>query len=249
VDQVVQRRIAERRPQAQQDLFERLRQRETFAIANGREIARMRLRHDPRFIRHARRERGDHREGLVLEDQPFGGQGRLLPDDIAENATALEIVVFCRAGQFLLHPLRRDRRGDELRVRMGDRGAGQVALVLEDQDILEAVIAGQVGHARPIGVHDRGDVPLGQVGQLHIVVGRLGDDLMRADAGHLVEHADPFPRQLPLDAQHGIFVRQHAHLPAGRVGGRARRAHCKDLARGERLLAAAKHARRGLPLR
>jgi len=131
-----------------------------------------------------------------------------------------------------------------VRVRHGR--ASLEALVLEDQDILEAVIAAQVLHALAIGAQDVPDLVFAQVCQLQAVFGRLDDDLVRADAAHHVEDADSLPHQLALDAEHRVLVGQHAHPPARRVTRGAVPANGEDLGGVQGLLAAAEDTRRRL---
>jgi len=82
-------------------------------------------------------------------------------------------------------------------MRVYQRGAGLVTLVLEDQHILEAVIPAQVGHAMAIGPDDIRDVCLGQISQLQLMIRRLNDHLVRAHADILSNMPTPSRSILP----------------------------------------------------
>ena len=88
------------------------------------------------------------------------------------------------------------------------------SVVLEDQDVLEAPVLLQVDDAVAKCPEHVFDSLLGKSRQSGIVLGRLDDDLVRADAVHLVEHAFGLATQASLDAKRGKLVRDHAHRPA-----------------------------------
>src|SRR5437763_4121968 len=58
--------------------------------------------------------------------------------DVAEHAALLHLEVPLRAVELLAHEVGDDRQRDELRVRMIERRAGRIAVVLEDEDVLQA---------------------------------------------------------------------------------------------------------------
>ncbi len=101
---------------------------------------------------------------------------------------------------------------------MVEGGACLVALVLEDQDVLEAVVPIEVVHPVAIGPDQGGYIVMRQVGQLDVVQRRLGNHLVRADSRHHIVQADALALEIPLDAQGRVLVRQHADGPAGVFG-------------------------------
>ena len=78
---------------------------------------------------------------------------------------------------------------DQLRVRVLERSARGFAVILEEQDVFEAPVFFQIENAVAEGPEHIFNALRRQRGQGGIVVGRLDDDLVRADAVHLVEHA------------------------------------------------------------
>ncbi len=125
---------------------------------------------------------------------------------------------------------------------MGDAGPRFHPVVLEDEDIAEALVAAQVEQAGPPGAEDVGDFGRGEVGQGAVVVGGFDDDLVGADAVHGVVEPHPPLVQLPLDAQRRVLVGDDPHPPAGAVGCAAGRADGEDLAGGLLLPAVAEGA-------
>ena len=95
--------------------------------------------------------KGDHDQEVpgLLDDAL--GRGKLLVDDIAEDAALLVVVVGFGAVQLFLHELRDDRRGDDLRMGVVQRGTCGPALVLEDQHIAQAAVALQVQDPVAVG--------------------------------------------------------------------------------------------------
>ena len=83
---------------------------------------------------------------------------------------------------------------------------------------------------------------------LIVVLGALDDDLVGADAGHLVVDAVAALVQVPLDLQGGELVGDDADPPAGPVGPGAALAVGEDLGRRLVLVALAERAEAPLDL-
>ena len=135
------REPAERRP-------ERLRAQREPLLRLRLVVGLVPLRHDPGLEGAPRRPRREHHELVVLVDEP-GAVLPLLPDDVAEDAALLVLVVAPRALDLLDHLARHDRQRDELRVGVVERGAGQLPLVLEEQDVAEAQVVAEVEDRAP----------------------------------------------------------------------------------------------------
>ena len=151
-----------------------------------------------------------------------------------------------RGFQLHRHLPRRDGRGDQLRVRMREGGAGLFAVVLEEQDVLEARVSHQVPEPLLIDKEDLLELRRRHVAQVQVVIGAFDDDLMSSDTPHAVVEPHPLASQLPLDHERGVLVGDHAHGPAGGVR-RGAIAEGQDLRRCLRLVSVAERAiaRRG----
>src|SRR5205085_12223668 len=111
---------------------------------------------------------------------------QLLANDVAENVAFFIDEILLGALEFLDYINRKNGESDELRMGMFERRAGGFAVVFENQDVLEAAVFLQVENAVAEGPEDVFD-PFGREGgEAGVVVGGLDDDLMRADAVHLV---------------------------------------------------------------
>src|SRR5208337_1580413 len=123
-------------------------------------------------------------------------------------------VVLFGAFQFLDHVLGHNGQRNQLPMPVLKRGASQRPVVLEDEDVLEAPVLFQIDNAvakRPQNVFDS---LLRKGRQGGIVLRPLDDDLVRADAVHLVEHAFGLTVQASLDPQRRKLVRYNAYAPA-----------------------------------
>ena len=116
------------------------------------------------------------------------------------------------------------------------------AVVLEDHDVAEARVLLQVDDAVAVGPEDILDLLVRQVAQRQHVVGRLDDDLVRADAVHLVVEAVALLVEVALDPQGGELVGHHAQRQPGCVRAAARRPVGQDLGRRLGLVAGAERA-------
>src|SRR5439155_15719644 len=89
---------------------------------------------------------------------------------------------------------------------------------------------------------DLADVVLAEVGDADLVEGALDDDLVGADAVHLVVDALAALLQVALDLQGGELVGHDADAPALLVGPRVAVAVRQDFQRGVALAALAERA-------
>src|SRR3990172_5304761 len=87
---------------------------------------------------------------IVLVDDPLS-LFKLLIQDVAEQASLFGLVVERCAIQLLLDPPRRDRKRDDLRVRVIEVRAGSTTVILEYLDVPEARVPSQLRH--PLDVH------------------------------------------------------------------------------------------------
>src|SRR5580700_10949602 len=97
---------------------------------------------------------------------------------------------------------------------MLERCAGGFSVILENQNVAEALVVLEVQHAVAEGPEHVFDLLFSHRCQSAAMVGRFDDDLVRADAVHPIEEPFAFPVQVSLDAQRGKFVGNDAHLPA-----------------------------------
>src|SRR5262249_27810404 len=91
--------------------------------------------------------------------------------------------------------------------------SGRFPVVLEDQNVLESPILFQIKNAVPKGPQHVFNLFGRKCRQGCIVVVGLDDDLMRAHAIHLVEHAFGLSIEVALNSQCRKFVRHHPNRP------------------------------------
>src|SRR5688572_23232095 len=106
-------------------------------------------------------------------------------------------------------------------MRMLERRTSRSTMVLEDDDVAEPAILLQVLYAfaeRPQHLL-HGRIPHRR--QRLLVTRGLDDDLMGADAVHLVEQPLALAVERTLDTQHGILIGHDAQIPARAVGAAA----------------------------
>src|ERR1019366_4435956 len=94
------------------------------------------------------------------------------------------------------------------------RSAGGIAMVLEEDDVAEAVVLLEIVDALLEGPEGLFDELFGHVAGGLVVVGPLHDDLVGADAVHLVVHALALAVQRAFDAEDGELIGHDAHPPA-----------------------------------
>jgi hypothetical protein len=98
-----------------------------------------------------------------------------------------------------------DRQRDQLTVGMLERRPGRRAVVLEDQDVLQAEVALQIEHPLAPRPQHALDLGLGQQRHPPIVIRRLDDHLVRADAAQAIEHALAFAIERPSTCSAGYL--------------------------------------------
>ena len=93
---------------------------------------------------------GDRDEVLIFEDDTTSLL-KLLPNDITEDTAVFVPKIGFGSLDLLGHPLWDDGKGDDLRVRMFERGPRRNSVVLEDEDISKALILPQIDDPLAIG--------------------------------------------------------------------------------------------------
>ena len=101
-------------------------------------------------------------------------------------------------------------------MRVLQRRARRGADVLEDHAVDEAFVFFQIHQAIAIDPEDFADMGFREVGHRDFMKRTFDDDLVGADAVHLVVNAIAALLQVPLDLQGGKLVGYHAHAPAPR---------------------------------
>src|ERR1700719_4915223 len=125
---------------------------------------------------------------LVFADDAFASIA-FLTDDVAENAALFFVVIMPTVVDFFADAARHDGQSNELRVRVLDGSARSFAVILEDEDVTEALIVLEVQHAVAVGpqhiFHGARGKRRERGGQLRSFL----SNLVRADAAHFVEYA------------------------------------------------------------
>jgi len=183
---------------------------------------------DRHLEREPRRVRSVGDEAVIGADDPLLAL-QLVVEDVAEQAALLELVVGPRRIQLQRDGARRDRRGDELGMRVPQRGARGAAVVLENEDVFEPLVAAQVEPAQPVDVHDARQVLHRHVRHAQLVIRALDDHLVRPDAAHAVVNSGALLLQIALDHERRELVGHHPDFPSRRIGRGTRRADGEDL--------------------
>src|SRR5882762_2662522 len=97
------------------------------------------------------------------------------------------------------------------------RSASRVAMVLENQDVLEAAVFFQIQNSITVGPEDVLDLLRRKAGEARVVIGGFDNHFMRTDAVHAVEHTVGLAVERALNSEGWELVRNHAHRPAGRI--------------------------------
>src|SRR6266849_2515049 len=171
----------------------------------------------------------------------------LLADDVAEDAALFLLVIVLAAVHFLAHALGHDWQRNQLRMGVLERRPGSLAVVLENQDVTEALVIFQVEDAVAIGPQHLFDGSLGHRGQRALVIRRFDDHFVRPDTVHAVKQSLALAIEVAFDAQRRELVRDDADSPTGAIPRAAVAAVGQDLGRRLRLIAVAKRAK-ALPL-
>src|SRR6266540_3801756 len=126
---------------------------------------------------------------------------------------------------------------------MLERGPGRLSLILEDHDVLQATILGQIDDSFPIGAENLGQMARWELLDPGVVLGRLDDHLVGADPVDAVVEALPRRLQIAFDPQRWKLVRDHPRPPSRTVRGAASGPQRPHLVGGPRFLAGAERAR------
>src|SRR5260370_38905780 len=118
-----------------------------------------------------------------------------------------------------------------MRVGVIDGRHGGFPVILENENVPEALVIFQVQHAVAVSPEHVFHGALWQSRQRRRMIRRLHDHFMSADSVHLVEEAFPFAVQIAFDAQRWEFVRYHSDTPARSVGPAAVPAIYQNLSR------------------
>src|SRR5260370_10113393 len=97
---------------------------------------------------------------------------------------------------------------------MVDGRPGGFPVILEDENVAEALVILQVQHAVAIAPEHILDGTFGQARERRKMIRRLNHDFVRADAVHLVKDTFSFAGQFALDPQHWKFVWDTRDAPA-----------------------------------
>src|ERR1022692_2071340 len=162
-----------------------------------------------------------NRESLTRGDHQPGPSRAFVPDDVAEDTALLEVVEQFRAVHLFLRPLGDYGQCDELAMRMLQRRPGRLSVILEQQDVAKPAVLLEIAHSVLESPEDFLDLPLRHFSHGDGMVGGFDDDLVRADAVHLVVHPFALPVELAFDAEHRELVRHHANAPTGLVAAAA----------------------------
>src|ERR1700722_7108949 len=90
-------------------------------------------------------------------------------------------------------------------------------MILENQDVAKPFVVLEIEHAVAVSPENVLDGALRQGSQSRGVIGRFHDNLVRADAIHLVKEAFTFAVEIALDAECGEFIGHDANGPSGGV--------------------------------
>src|SRR3981189_638211 len=99
-------------------------------------------------------------------------------------------------------------------MRVLERCPGRLAMILENQDVPEALIVFQVEHSVPECPQDVLDLLFRHRRESAPVVGSFYNNFVSANTIHPVKHTFAFPVEITLNPQPGDFFRAPAPLPA-----------------------------------
>jgi len=165
-------------------------------------------------------KRGNRDESLVLADDAFS-LVQLLSDDVTEDTPVFVLEEVLGTLDFLGQSSWNNGEGDDLRVRMFQRGPGRHAVVLEHEHMAKPHIPSQIRDSFTVGPQDVGDGGHGQRGQALLMTRGLDNDLVGPDPVHLVVNAFSLPVELSFDAEGWKLVWNDAKGPPGLVRGRS----------------------------
>ena len=150
-------------------------------VGQRREVGHLPGREQLHLVGPARRGRDERGPVLVLRDHPRPGP--LGGHDLGEQVAPGGLAVAADRAEHLLHPRRHERVGVDLPVRVGERHPDLLAVVLEDEDLLDAVDAGELRGPLGPDVDDQAGAGGTQLGEVAVVVAGEDDDLAAAEPG------------------------------------------------------------------
>src|SRR5215471_15709986 len=98
-------------------------------------------------------------------------------------------------------------------MRVLERRPGGFSVVLENQDVLKSPVLLQIENAVPKRPQHIFNTLWRQSREARVVIWRLDDDLVCADAIHLVEHALSLAVQRAFNAKRGKLVGHNSYRP------------------------------------
>src|SRR5262249_18522417 len=104
---------------------------------------------------------------------------------------------------------------------MFQRGAGSLAVVLEEQDVAQPPVVLQVVDAVTESPENLFDRFFAELGQAQRVLRGLDEDFVRTDSLHLVEQPFAFAFELAFNAEDGELVGYDSQRPAALIGAAA----------------------------
>src|SRR5215467_14350451 len=102
-------------------------------------------------------------------------------------------------------------------MRVLKRSPGGFAVILKNENVLEAAVFLQIEDAVAEGPEHVFNALGGQAGEAQRVVGRLDDRFVGANSVHLVEHAFGLLGKIAFDTESRKLVGNHANGPSGAV--------------------------------
>src|SRR6516225_1343920 len=207
----------------------------------------MLLRQHPRLEGKSRGIRSYRQKSLIFRYHAHVLIG-FLPDNIAKHAAFLEPVIVLSSLKFFQHMLGHDGQRNQLPVGMFQRCSCGCAMVLEDHDVLEALVFLQIEDAVAEGPQHILNPLFGQRCQRLVMVRRLNNDFVRADAVHLVEHAIGRAVQAAFNLQCRKLVGHYTNRPTLGIAPGAVRTVSKHFGRCLAFVAGTKRAKSALQL-
>src|SRR5581483_1945940 len=172
----------------------------------------MLFRQNPRLEGKPRGVRSQREKILVLGHDANAGLG-LLPDDVAENTALFVNVVLLGALDFLSQVYREHWQSNQLGVRVLEGCASSFAVILEDQNELEAAVFFQIEDAVSKGPQHIFNTLRRQRGKGRVVIGSFDDHFVSPNAVHAVKHTFGLAVQAAFYTQGRKLIGHHTDCP------------------------------------